>query len=70
MDSGSFSTAMITGPCTSMFNGGDAEAVFLIEDEVTLRESYGFKLRDLNRAQELAEQHQADMVQKWHEHLG
>ena len=31
------------------------EAVFNIEDEVDLRESHGFKISDLSRAQELAE---------------
>lgn len=36
---------------------GDAEAVFNLSPAVHLRESVGFKLHELKRAQELAETH-------------
>jgi hypothetical protein len=49
---------------------GEGEAVFIVDPEITLRESSGFKVRDLARAQELAESHQLDILKKWHEHLG
>jgi len=43
------------------------EAVFIVEESVELRESSGLKVRDLKRAQELAEEHRAVIVSKWHE---
>ena len=46
------------------------EAVFLIEEGVELRESSGLKVRDLKRAQELAEEHRAVIISKWHEFFG
>lgn len=49
---------------------GDGEAIFNVEDGVELRESHGMKLRDLARAQELAEENRMTIVKKWNEHLG
>lgn len=48
---------------------GDGEAVFVVEEEVELRESHGLKVRELARAQDLAEEHQQLIIEKWHEHL-
>ncbi len=46
------------------------EAVFDVDPVVELRESAGLKVGELSHAQELARQHQALIMQKWHEHLG
>ena len=43
------------------------EAVFIVGGSVELRESSGLKVRDLKRAQELAEEHRALILAKWHE---
>lgn len=48
---------------------GGGEAVFAIEDEVALRESSGLKLKELARAQQLAEENKRLILQKWNEHL-
>lgn len=48
---------------------GDGEAVFNVEGEVELRESQGLKVRELARAQELAEKQKELIIRKWHEHL-
>ena len=48
---------------------GDGEAVFNIEAEVELRESVGFKVRELRRAEDLAREHRDDIVRQWYEHL-
>ena len=47
-----------------------AEAIFNIEDEISLRESHGFKIKDLTRAQELAEKNRELILVKWHEYIG
>jgi hypothetical protein len=47
-----------------------AEAIFNIEGGVQLRESFGFKVRDLARAEELAEAHKELIIQKWNENFG
>ncbi len=52
------------------FRKGDGEAVFFVSEHVDLRESQGLKLKELTRAQELAEHHKQIIIQKWHEHLG
>lgn len=49
---------------------GGGEAIFNIGTTVELRESVAMKVRDLARAQELAEEHQALIITKWNEHLG
>jgi len=46
------------------------EAVFVVAEGVELRESSGLKVRELKRAQELAEEHRAVIVSKWHEFFG
>ena len=48
---------------------GDGEAIFDVENAVELRESAGMKIRELARAQELAEENRTLIIQKWHEHL-
>lgn len=48
---------------------GDGEAIFDVENAAELRESAGMKIRDLARAQELAEENRTLIIQKWHEHL-
>ena len=47
-----------------------AEAIFDIEEGVELRESLGFKLKDLNKAQQLAEENRDLIIEIWYEHLG
>ena len=49
---------------------GSGEAVFNMESEVILRESIGLKVKELARAQELAEANKETIIEKWHEHLG
>jgi hypothetical protein len=49
---------------------GEGEAVFLVSDSIELRESHGLKVRELARAQELAEANRDLIVRNWHEHLG
>ena len=51
-----------------MHSGG--EAVFNVREVVELRESVSMKVRDLARAQELAEENRELIISKWHEHLG
>ena len=48
---------------------GGGEAVFTVEGTVELRESHGLKVKELARAQGLAEEHQQLIMEKWHEHL-
>jgi hypothetical protein len=48
---------------------GGGEAVFDVEGRIELRESQGMKVRELARAQELAEAHQKLIVRKWNEHV-
>ena len=48
---------------------GDGEAVFELATGVELRESVGLKVRELKRAQELAEDHRDAILAAWHEHL-
>lgn len=49
---------------------GDGEAVFDVEESVELRESQDMKLRELAKAQRLAEENRHLILEKWHEHLG
>ena len=53
-------------PSTSMFAG----PVFVVEPEVELRESVGFNVRELSRAEDLIDDHLELIKQKWAEHLG
>ena len=48
---------------------GGGEAVFNVEDEVDLRESKGLKVRELAKAEKLAEENKKLIIQKWHEYL-
>ena len=48
---------------------GGGEAVFNVAVRVELRESAGLKLHELRRAQDLAREHRAVIIRKWHEHL-
>lgn len=45
------------------------EAVFNINEEIELRESHGLKVKELTKAQLLAESNKTLIVKKWHEHL-
>jgi hypothetical protein len=49
---------------------GGGEAVFNVEDDVELRESHGFKVKELSKAEVLARQNQELIWEKWHEHIG
>jgi hypothetical protein len=46
---------------------GGGEAVFIVGSDIELRESVGLKVKDLRRAQELAEENQELIVSKWNE---
>jgi hypothetical protein len=46
---------------------GGGEAVFILSSDIELRESVGFKVRDLRRAQELAEENRPLILSKWNE---
>lgn len=48
---------------------GGGEAVFIVEGEVELRESQGLKVRELSKAQMLAEENREAIIQKWHEYF-
>ncbi|MDA3833282.1 MAG: DUF4160 domain-containing protein [Spirochaetales bacterium] len=49
------------------YSGG--EAVFNVNDTIELRESHGLKVKELSKAQSLAEANQQLIVEKWKEHL-
>ncbi|HOD81580.1 MAG: hypothetical protein BWX88_02989 [Planctomycetes bacterium ADurb.Bin126] len=49
---------------------GDGEAVFDVEESVTLRESQNMKVSELSKGQQLAEENRQLILEKWHEHLG
>ena len=49
---------------------GGGEAVFDVEDDVELKESLNMKLAELSKARQLAVEHQALIVEKWHEYFG
>lgn len=48
---------------------GEGEAVFVIGDEIILRESAGMKTKELAAAEDLAAAHKALIIRKWHEHF-
>jgi hypothetical protein len=48
---------------------GDGEAIFVISDEIVLRESIGLKVRELAKAENLAEAHRNLIIEKWNEHI-
>ena len=45
------------------------EAVFEIEDGIFLRESHGLKMKELSKAEELADAHKELIIEKWHEYF-
>ncbi len=49
---------------------GSGEAVFEVETDVVLRESFGLKVSELSKAQLLAEINKELLIQKWHEYFG
>jgi hypothetical protein len=49
---------------------GGGEAVFVVEERVELRESQGPNVRELGKAQSLAEENKVLIINKWNEHLG
>jgi hypothetical protein len=49
---------------------GGGEAVFAVEEAIQLRESHGLNVRDLGKAQSLAEENRELTIEKWNEHLG
>ncbi len=46
------------------------EAIFVVGEVVELRDSKGFKVADLSKAQALTEENKELIVSKWNEHLG
>lgn len=46
---------------------GDGEAVFILEEKVYLLKSQGLKVRELSKAQELAEENKELILRKWNE---
>jgi hypothetical protein len=48
----------------------EARLFFRVEDRVELRESAGFGVQDLRRAQELARKRRETILKKWHEYFG
>jgi len=70
MDIGFSFTVTTIVPFTYHVRYGDGEAVFNIENGVELRESQGLKLRELAKAERLAEDNKKLIIEKWHEHLG
>ena len=48
---------------------GNGEAVFLVQDEIMLRESEGLKVAELAKAESFAEEHRELIIRSWHEHF-
>jgi hypothetical protein len=48
---------------------GGGEAVFDVEEVVELRESQGLKMRELTKAERLAQLHRELFIAKWNEHI-
>jgi hypothetical protein len=48
---------------------GGGEAIFIVEGSIELRESQGLNVRDLGKAQVLAEENKELIIKKWNEHL-
>ena len=48
---------------------GGGEAVFEVEHEVELRESFGLKVAELEKAPMLAELNKETILHKWHEYF-
>ena len=43
--------------------------MFLVVGKVELRESVGFKTKELSKAEDLAEEHKELIIRKWHEYF-
>lgn len=48
---------------------GDGEAIFIVGEEIALRESIGLKVKELAKAESLAEEHRNLIIEKWNEHI-
>jgi hypothetical protein len=48
---------------------GDGEAVFAVGPKIALRLSQGLKVKELARAEKLAEENRELIVRSWNEHL-
>jgi hypothetical protein len=48
---------------------GRGEAAFNVEGEIVLRGSRGMKIKELSKAQQLADENKQLMIEKWHERL-
>lgn len=48
---------------------GAGEAVFEILDEIELRDSHGFRLHDLKKAEDIAKKNKQVIIEKWHEYF-
>ena len=48
---------------------GNGEAVFIVEDDIVLRESEGLKIVELAKAEFLAEANRELIIRTWHEHF-
>jgi len=46
---------------------GGGEAIFILDETVFLRESQGLKVRELTKAQELAEDNKELIIRRWNE---
>jgi hypothetical protein len=49
------------------YSGGDA--IFVVDDSVELRESHGLRVRELSKAQQLAEENKELIIKKWNEYF-
>ena len=47
----------------------NGEAVFIVEDDIVLRESEGLKIVELAKAEFLAEANRELIIRTWHEHF-
>ena len=48
---------------------GDGEAIFNIGETVELRDSSGLKVKELSKAEDLAQSHKNLIIEKWNEHI-
>ncbi len=49
---------------------GGGEAVFEVEPAVRLRESVGLSVRELSKAEDLAEEYRQLIIEAWHDYFG
>jgi hypothetical protein len=48
---------------------GSDQAKFWL-DPIELASNYGFKAHELNELEKIIQEHQKDLLEAWHEHLG